>query len=65
MTGWVRVKDPATGHHLTVTQRQAEMFGGVVLKDHAAVDELGRPLPPKYNNRVAAGPAAAEQKKEG
>ena len=61
---YVRVKDPATGHHMTVTARQAAQFGGQVLKDHAAVDEMGRPLPPKYN-QTARPAAVVEQKKEG
>lgn len=49
---YVRIKDPATGHHLTVTEGQYEMFGGILLK-RPALDSAGRPLPPKYNTSRA------------
>ena len=63
---YVRVKDPATGHHLTVTEAQNDAFGGQVLKDHEAVDRFGRPLPPKYNqNQKQTAPVVVDQKKEG
>lgn len=64
MSRYVRVKDPTTGHHMTVTQTQADVFGGQVLKDHDAVDPFGRPLPPKYNVNPKPAAAVAAEKKE-
>jgi hypothetical protein len=46
-TEFVRVKDPDTGHEVTVPRRFAEANNLDVLKDKDAVDSNGRPLPGK------------------
>jgi hypothetical protein len=59
-TQFVRVKDPATGHEVTVTKAYAEGYKLPVL-DKDATDSNGRPLPGKPNVEL---PKAAP-KKEG
>lgn len=61
MPEYVRIKDPATGHHLTVTRDQYEAFGGELLKQDAT-DPHGRPLPPKYYRSREAGDTTTASK---
>lgn len=51
MSEYLRIRDPDTGHHLTVTREQFEAFGGVIL-NRPALDSVGNPLPPKYNSKL-------------
>ena len=51
MPNWVRVKDPATGHEITVTAEQADAAGVRPLAKDAA-SPFGAPLEPKYHTTV-------------
>lgn len=54
MPEYQRVKDKVTGAHYTVTH--VDPTRHEVLKDHSAVDRLGRPLGPKHNITPKAPP---------
>ena len=59
---WVRVRDTRTGHHLTVTAKQAEKSHFVELKQ-SAVDRNGNPLPAKPKVSLPnAQPSAGDTK---
>jgi len=55
-TEFVRVKDPGTGHEVTVPRRVAEAEKLTVL-DKPALDSNGRPLPGKPHVELAKAPA--------
>ena len=63
MTEWVRVKDPDTGHEMTISSEQARAFGARVIESKDAAGPDGLPLPPKYHRTVDE--AAAVSKKGG
>lgn len=49
MSEFTRVRDKASGHEYSLATTVAEHTDGVeILKDEAATDTNGRPLPPKY-----------------
>lgn len=53
---YVRIKDPATQHEISVTEAWANLHD-LTPMDKPAEDSSGRPLPPKYHrtiNEVAA-----------
>lgn len=52
-TEFVRVKDPDTKHEYSAPRRFAEASSLEVLPDKEAVDENGRPLPPKHHVELA------------
>jgi|GEM_PF-3128586 len=61
----VRVSDPHSGAHVTVTRAAADAAGLTPLKADA-VDRFGAPLPAKPRTTKAGEPvAAAAEKKEG
>ena len=61
MTEWVRVKDPDTGHEMSISTEQARAFGARVIESKDAAGPDGLPLPPKYHRTVDE--AAAVSKK--
>lgn len=61
MTEWVRVKDPDTGHEITISTEQARAFNARVIESKDAAGPDGLPLPPKYYRTVDE--AAAVSKK--
>lgn len=57
---WVRVRQPETGHHITLTAEQAKAADLTPLKQDA-VDANGNPLPPKYHvDKGSTGKSGAE-----
>lgn len=52
MTEWVRVKDPDTGHEITISTEQARAFNARVIESKDAAGPDGMPLPPKYHRTV-------------
>lgn len=52
-TEFVRARDPKTKHEVTVTRQFAEGYKFEILKDKAAVDDNGRPLPGKPHVELA------------
>lgn len=58
---FVRVKDKNTGYHLSVPEAVAKGDNYELLKDHAALDRNGRPLPAKYPPSVVKGDDAATE----
>ena len=46
MTEWVRVKDPDTGHEMSISSEQARAFGARVIESKDAAGPDGLPLPP-------------------
>ena len=62
MTEWVRVKDPDTGHEITISTEQARAFNarGIGSKGGAGPD--GLPLPPKYHRTVDEAAAVSNKK---
>ena len=61
MTEWVRVKDPDSGHEITLSTEQARAFGARIIESKDAAGPDGLPLPPKYHRTVDE--AAAVSKK--
>lgn len=61
MPEWVRVKDPDTGHEITMSAEQANAFNAKAL-DKDAVGADGQPLAPKYHRTVNE---AAQANKKG
>lgn len=57
---WVRVRQPETGHHITVSRAVFEASDGLTALKQDAVDGNGDPLPPKYH--VDKGSARSENK---
>lgn len=60
MPEWVRVKDPATGHEITVTAEQAALAGVQPLKKEA-VTPHGEPRQVTYSRTVDEAAAAARK----
>lgn len=61
-TEWVRVRDEATGHHITVARRKAESHGSrYLVLDEPATDRNGRPLPAKTLHRAALAPVVVSE----
>lgn len=58
MNDFVRVKDPDTGHEISVSAEQADLVGVRPLSK-AAVDAQGKPLPVKTS--VTVDEAAAKK----
>lgn len=56
---WVRVKDPDTGHEITMSVEQARLVDAKPV-DKPAVGPDGNPLPPKPS--VSVSDAAAAKK---
>lgn len=62
---WVRVKDPDTGHEITISAAQAQAVGARELSSRDALTAFGEPIPVKYRTSVdeaAAKKAAASEK---
>ena len=57
MTEWVRVKDPDTGHEITISTEQARAFNARVIESKDAAGPDGLPLPPKYHTTIDAAAA--------
>lgn len=55
-TNWVRVRQPETGHHITISRAVFEASEGLTALKQTAVDANGDPLPPKYHvdNKASA-----------
>lgn len=51
MPEWVRVKDPATGHEITISAEQAQAFGASPINKPATAPS-GDPLEPKYHRSI-------------
>ena len=60
MPEWVRVKDPDTGHEITMSAEQANAVGASPSSTKDAVSASGAPRPPKYQTTV--NEAAASRK---
>lgn len=60
MPEWVRVKDPDTGHEVSITAAQADAVGAKPL-DKPALSPFGAPLPPKTKTTVDEAAAAAKK----
>lgn len=60
---WVRVRDTRTGHHLTVTAKQATKPHFTELKQ-PAVDRNGNPLPAKPKTDIPTTKPAEGDNKE-
>lgn len=60
MPEWVRVKDPDTGHEITMSTEQANAVGASPVDTKNATTASGDPRPPKYHTTVAE--AAASRK---
>lgn len=52
MPEWVRVKDPDTGHYVSMSVEQANLVGAKPIADADAVSAFGAPLPPKFKTTV-------------
>ena len=61
MPEWVRVKDPATGHEVTVTAEQAEMAGVRPLDKKEALTPHGEPRRAVYKRDIEEAAAAAKK----
>lgn len=59
---WVRVRQPETGHHVTIPRGVFDATPGLVELKSPAVDENGDPALPKY--RVDKGSARDEASAE-
>lgn len=59
-TTFVRVKDPGTGHEVTVTDKYAKAFKLEVLEGKDAVDDNGRPLPGKPHIELPKAEASTD-----
>lgn len=57
MPEWVRVKDPDTGHEITMSADQANAVGARPVDKKVATSADGAPLPPKYFTTVDAAAA--------
>lgn len=62
MTEWVRVKDPDTGHEITISTEQARAFNAWVIEYKDATGPDGMPLPPKYHRTVDEAAAVSNKK---
>ena len=62
MTEWVRVKDPDTGHEITISTEQARAFNARVIESKDAAGTDGLPLPPKYHRTVDEAAAVSNKK---
>lgn len=58
----VRVKDPITGAHITVSRATAKANDLTVLEKVEAVDADGRPLAPKPETDKAGNPTTPDTK---
>lgn len=60
MPEWVRIKDPDTGHEISVSAEQAALAGAKPLDKKDAQTPFGGPAPVKYHTTVDE--AAASKK---
>ena len=61
MTEWVRVKDPDTGHEITISTEQARAFNARVIESKDAAGPDGLPLQPKYHRTVDEAAAVSKR----
>lgn len=57
MPEWVRVKDPDTGHEITMSADQANSVGARPVEKKDATSASGLPLPPRYHTTIDAAAA--------
>ena len=62
MVEFVRVKDPDTGHEVTMSVEQATLVDAKPLEKKNATTADGSPLEPKYHTTVDAAASAAASK---
>ena len=62
MTEWVRVKDPDTGHEISMSTDQARAFGARPIESKDATGPDGMPLPPKYHRTVDEAATVSNKK---
>ena len=61
MADWVRVKDPATGHEITMTEEQAKLVGATALDKKDALTPHGDPRAVTYKRTVDEAANAAKK----
>lgn len=62
---WVRIRQPETGHHITIPRSVFETEQGLTELKQDAVDGNGDPLPPKYRTDKGSARSEANAEKEG
>ena len=58
----MQVKDPDTGHEITISTEQARAFNARVIESKDAAGPDGLPLPPKYHRTVDEAAAVSNKK---
>ena len=58
----MQVKDPDTGHEITISTEQARAFNARVIESKDAAGPDGLPLPPKYHRTVDEAAAVSNKR---
>lgn len=64
-SAWVRIRQPETGHHVTIPRAVFDATPGLTELKQDALDPNGDPLPPKYRTDKGSARGEATADKEG